>query len=512
MGEAFAWADQNGDGVVQVTEMRFAPVLVDGKRARLQSSYWGQLPGPDGTVPYVCYDPQAVLKLTVTGYTPCGAPVYDPARLEVVKPDQQILQGGEGMTLGGSDGVVYLNQSPLTAVDRTGHVLFTYPSRNVSVHGSHTAKSARPGYLIGPSSILGAADFGKEIGEVFDLNGNLGENYLFTRDGLWVQGLFRDIRGGFTMPPRAVRGMSLDDITAGSESFGGNFVRTAGGKTYLTIGGTDARVLEVTGLESIHRFGGTVAYTPAEYQEAQRQLVKRAARAAEPKTYTVARAATVPAIDGKPDDWPDLLTDAQPAMDVADSPDQRYGRVLARYDERSLYLAYRVFAPSNHMRNAGQDDRLLFKTGDAVDLMLGPEPQKGLSGDLRLLMTVKAGQPVAILNQQVAPGAAAGEHHIFSSWRTLAFDRVAVALEARVATGPLPGGYLVEAAIPWTTLGVQPHPGLKLRADVGVLFADAGGTATVSRQYWSNKATALVSDIPGEAELTPALWGAWELR
>ena len=30
-----------------------------------------------------------------------------------------------------------------------------------------------------------------------------------------------------------------------------------------------------------------------------------------------------------------------------------------------------------------------------------------------------------------------------------------------------------------------------------------GGTVTVSRQYWSNKAAGLVNDIPGEAELTP---------
>jgi hypothetical protein len=32
----------------------------------------------------------------------------------------------------------------------------------------------------------------------------------------------------------------------------------------------------------------------------------------------------------------------------------------------------------------------------------------------------------------------------------------------------------------------------------------------LSRLYWSNKATGIVSDIPSEAELQPSLWGVWE--
>jgi hypothetical protein len=80
------------------------------------------------------------------------------------------------MIAGGADGVVYCNQNPLLAVGPAGHVLWTYPSPVVGVHGSHNAKSARPGYLIGPNSILGTADLGRGVGEVFDMNGNLGEN------------------------------------------------------------------------------------------------------------------------------------------------------------------------------------------------------------------------------------------------------------------------------------------------------------------------------------------------
>jgi len=75
-----------------------------------------------------------------------------------------------------------------------------------------------------------------------------------------------------------------------------------------------------------------------------------------------------------------------------------------------------------------------------------------------------------------------------------------------------PGGYLVEVAVPWKDLNLEPKPGLKLKGDVGLLFADSGGTLTVSRQYWSNKSTGLVNDVPGEADLVPAAWGEIDLK
>ncbi len=513
-GEAFAWADANGDGLVQPAEMRFGkPTASDRTPYRLQVNYWGNLPGEDAAMLALDIGAQALLKFPVTGYTPSGAPMYDPAHPTVIKPDRPLLQSSEGMVMGGADGVVYFNQDPLMAMDAKGHVLFTYPSHHVSVHGSHTATAARPGYLIGPSSILGTAEYGGAIGEVFDMNGNLGENVLFTRDGLLIQTLFKDVRGGFDVPTTATRGMSLDGITAGSESFGGNFVRAANGKTYLTIGGTDARVLEVTGLESIQRLKGAFTFTPDQYAEAQAIARQNAARAAEPKTYTIARATTAPVVDGKTDEWPELTDDARSALDLRESADLRFGRVSARYDDANLYLAYRVVSPSDHPRNSGQDERLLFKTGDAVDLMLGPSPQQGLEGDLRLLFTVKDGKPIAILNRKVAPDAPASRKYVFTApWHTVAFDEVAPAPDVRVATAPAPGGYAVEVAIPWKTLGVTPKPGLTLKGDVGILAADNAGVTTVARRYWSNKVTALVSDVPFEADLTPELWGTFTLE
>lgn len=513
-GDFYAWADRNGDGLVQPVELQFSKPQIDGKAVRVRSFYWGQLPDTEGTLSYMAENSNALLKFPISSYTASGAPIYDVARPVVLKTDKPIGSGnGEGMIVGGVEGRVYINQDPLICVDKNGHVMGGYPNRHTSVHGSHNATSARPGYVIGPSSILGTANFGDY--EVWDLNGNLGENYLFTHDGLFIQSLFKDVRGGFETPEQAVRGMSMDATTAGGESFGGHFTRTTNGKVYLTIGGTDARVLEVTGLDTLKRLGGTVQFTPARWDDAQKLAQEKAVKSNEARTYTIAKNTAPVVIDGKPGEWPELLDDKANLIEIRESPQMRFARAQVRYDDNSLYLAWRVFGPGK-LRNAGQNPQLLFKSGDAVDLMLGPLPAKpDGEGDLRLLLTQKDGKPIAMLNQKVVPGAAknAAERYEFASpWRSIAFDRVVQIPEVQLSTNSINGGYFVEAAIPWKALGVTPQSGLKLKGDIGVLFADAGGTQTTSRRYWSNKATGLVNDVPGEADLTPKLWGEFVLE
>jgi hypothetical protein len=171
VGEVFAWADGDGDGLVQPAELRFASPKIDGTALKIASCYWGSLPGTDGTITHLTSGGRHVVQFPITGWTDAGAPVYDPANPRILNV---AIKAGEGMVMGGSGGRVYFNTSPLTGIDADGRRMFTYPNRHVSVHGSHSARATAPGYLIGPSSILGTADLGGEIGEVFCLNGNLG--------------------------------------------------------------------------------------------------------------------------------------------------------------------------------------------------------------------------------------------------------------------------------------------------------------------------------------------------
>ena len=67
--------------------------------------------------------------------------------------------------------------------------------------------------------------------------------------------------------------------------------------------------------------------------------------------------------------------------------------------------------------------------------------------------------------------------------------------------------YIVEAAIPLTELGLKPEPGREYRTDFGAIFGDPDGQMNQLRSYWSNQATGLVNDIPGEIMLFPNTWG-----
>ena len=101
---------------------------------------------------------------------------------------------------------------------------------------------------------------------------------------------------------------------------------------------------------------------------------------------------------------------------------------------------------------------------------------------LLYLLSFPGQQPVAVLNQKRAPGAAAREKFEFASpWRSFTFDRVVVLRDVKLASGPIKGGTFVEAAIPWKDLGIVPRNGLQLKADVGALFGDVGGNATIAR-------------------------------
>jgi hypothetical protein len=521
-GEFYAWTDENADGAVQPEEVQFSKIEVDGKQVAPRGGTWGIKPDSEGTLTYTLREPgkplsipDVVMQLPITGVNKNGALQYDVSKPRLVRLEQPLVENSV-QTMGGSPGRIYLNQSPLLALNANGKIIGKFPSKHVTVHGSHKAMAARPGYLIGPSSFLGVAELGNEkeggAGEVFYLNGNLGENYLFTYDGLYIQTLFKDTRGVFDTPEKAVRGMPMDSTTAGGESFGGNFVRTKDGKFLVTLGGTEARVMELTGLEGIRRLSGKFSYSKEQYAAAQELAKTRAAETSKPKSYRIAKGSAE--IDGKTADWPELLAKENKAIAIQESDRKRYGQVEMRYDAENLYVAWKVNAPRSAMKNSGQDFRLLFKTGDVVDLMIGPEKTKaGAEGNSRIVLAVMDEKPVAVLNQPKAPNAPKTESFEFASpWRSFVFDRVVQAAEVKVATGKVPGGFLVEAAIPWELLGIKPVSGLKLAGDVGVLFGNAGGTETIARHYWSNQSTNLVNDVPGEAELTPKLWGSFELE
>jgi len=384
--------------------------------------------------------------------------------------------------------------------------------------------------LIGTTRLLGlpVTPRHSDLGQVWALNGNKGTVYLMTTDGLFVATLFKDCRTASWSMPKAERGMSVAEASLHEENFWPTIAQTADGQVYLVA--MNGAIVKVSGLEKARRLpDADLKVTPPMLASARAYFVEseaarqRRERAKTDTTLAVPLRAAPPTVDGNLDDW----AQAQWAL-----IDQRTGQVgdwgrvglkteaaVAIAGDR-LYAAFKADDP-NLLRNAGTSLAHLFKTGGAIDLMIGTDPAadprraKAVAGDVRLLVARVKDKTVAVLYRPVAPGAAAERVVFASPLRSLAFDRVddvsgRVTLASTVTKNKEKNRDvgLIEISVPLEVLGLKPQPGRPIRADVGVLRGN--GFRTLHRVYWSNKAAGLTSDEPSEAELTPQLWGQWQ--
>ena len=512
------WNDANGDGRVQRAECVIVPAAQPGDekrggRAGLPlGDGWGGRMGED----------LSIYAAGITRYKPVrfaadGAPVY---ALEG-KTDVGAKDFGDLVPVPGEDRLIclsmdgYAGPTKLTGVDlKTGRVEWYYPNPYPGVHGSHRATMPKPGLLIGPLKTCGVAKISDEVGSVFLMRGNLGQDFLMTSDGLYVGTMFQDTRlPAEDLPDQESRlkGMPLEGMTEGGEPFNGWFGRQADGKIRLTTGMARqaATILCVNGLDSVRRFsGGSVKIDDVLLVKADAENAARARHAEEPKTYAIARAATAPTIDGSAGEWQKV-----PALTIAREGQSERATARLSYDTTNLYVLVDV-QDASPWRNAGRDSARLFKSGDAVDIQLGVDPKANPKrtdpavGDLRIVIASLGGKPAAVLMAPVDKSAPAEAGKAYTSpVGTKKFDRVEVLADARVTAKTQGDRYIVEAAIPLKALGLAPQPGLKIRGDVGFISSDAQGLINTARTYWANPNTNLVNDEPLEAWLYPAQWG-----
>ncbi|MDD4921365.1 MAG: hypothetical protein PHS30_02680 [Bacteroidales bacterium] len=156
----------------------------------------------------------------------------------------------------------------------------------------------------------------------------------------------------------------------------------------------------------------------------------------------------------------------------------------------------------------------LFKTGGALELMIGANPQakadrkNPVSGDSRLLVTMVKGKLTALLYRAVVKGTLDKDKVPFSSpWRTITFDKVED-VTSQVQLAGKDGNY--EISIPLSVLELKPANGMSIKGDIGILRGE--GDQTIARIYWSNKATGITADVPSEAMLAPDLWGTFNFK
>lgn len=510
----FAWSDANGDGRAQPEEV-----------AMTASSSGGIVIQPDLTAlvtrvggrtlrfkPAIAGDR---LAYDLAAGEPLASGVADPAS----SGGDQAWAFADGWTVH-SLGVAPYSPYSLTGVLK-GEPRWSYPNMWPGLHASHEAPVPDfPGQLIGITRLLGPpiAPRGSDVGPILAFNGNMGPMFLMTADGLFVATLFQDVRTGkpWSMPA-GERGMLLNDVAPHDENFWPSITQTADGQVYIQDGARSSLV-RVDHLDSLRRLPpqplavGAADLAKAREVQTRNELARQQAMGN--GTLKVAIGASAPTVDGKLDDWQGhdwAPVDLRGTAANFNSDSRPYSvHAAARVAGDRLHLAWRT-TEKELLRNSGADPIAPFKTGGCLDLMLGTDPGADprrinpVAGDLRLLVTRVKGKTHATLYRAVVPGTAKAVG--FSSpWRTITLDRVDD-VSAEVEFGAHDGQF--EVSIPLATLGWKPKPGSAVKADLGILRGD--GASTLQRVYWSNKGTAIVSDVPSEAQLTPALWGRWEL-
>lgn len=507
----FAWSDRNDDARVQPEETTFRRVSTPQ-------------PGEWYLTPDLNLFNSFTLHLRPQGFSPGGAPLYDVATAQTRIPDLTVrFTSGARVAMTTGDGRTLLTGGPLRGFEND-RLMWTYPNAWPGLHdGHHAPPQQYPGQLIATTRPLGwpIRVPGAQVGELWAYNGDPGHIYLLTTDGLFVAQLFKN--GHKAKHPHwdelpARRGLLLNDVAKHGEDFWPTFNRTADGNVYLVAGKEHSSIVRVDGLETLRRIA-PVAFkiTPDLLQQASAYAVRHDALRQEKQgknTLVVVLRSAAPAVDGKLEDWGDaawVSLDANTQASIAVAGDR-------------LYAAFRT-QDKNLLANSGESLPLLFKTGGALDLMIGanatadPKRTKPVAGDLRLLVTRAGDKTMAALYRPVA--ANPKPIPFASPWRTVTFDRVDdVSAGVTLASHKRAEDVKIkkvtkrvhweehEFSIPLASLGLKPEAGRTVSGDLGVLRGSDGETR--QRLYWHNKATGLVNDVPGEAMLTPGLWGRWQ--
>jgi hypothetical protein len=502
----YAWSDLNSDSQVSPDELSFAKNTTGSLTINKRLEFC--------TAGAEIFTPEK--------FTENGFPIYDLTKgkkqltnffmNEVWSGSGQIAAAGNGWTIGTGGMVRGI---------RDGSIVWTYPNEWPGQQaGVFSVPPTHRGELMATTRHMGIFNPpGSDAGEMLVIQGDKGNFFLMTTDGLFVATLLNDVRltsNTWTFP-EAKRCMLLNDITLYDEDFWSTATQTQDGKIYFVAGKSHSSIIRLEGLETTKRMKPwEINITQSMLDEAQKYRIEQ-------ETARLARVGrnrlminitnTPPVVDGlinewNSDEWVTIDERANARLNA-----ETGGKVEAtiRISNDCLYAAFKTNEP-NLLKNAGDTWQMLFKTGGALDIMLAtdvtasPKRTKAEVGDTRILITKMKGKPIAVLYQPVSTIIKASAS--FSSpWRTITFDRVED-ISTKISFAAKNGCY--ELSIPLSSLGLSPKDGMEIKGDIGILRGN--GFQTMQRLYWQNKATSTVADVPTEATLTPHLWGIWHFK
>lgn len=469
------WIDRNGNARVDADEI--VP------NVQFQPIYWSTgWVRPDMTI-----FTNTMHTYAIEGVNEHGVPVYDFSRPQAVpNPIRTVSnQGSTGSPIMDSAGNVTDGIAFHTIDGRRGR----YPNR----YGRHDAPSAQRGVLIAPFRTNGVVEDVPGVGSVTMLQGDRGEWYMLSFDGLYITSLFQDLKTRVRM----------DETLIGGESFGGHFWRVEGdgplaGRVLLQTGHTSYRIFEVKKLETIRRQELSLSVSAEDIRRGQEIAAAARSQSAEPP-LVLAQVSSLPSQAPDPRAARDAaLVNGQPFTLVTERGNaSRWFKVSMLTDGRELAVIWQV-ADDSPWQNAADNFAKAFVGGDAVDLkLLSPA-----NGPIRVLAAPLNGQPQAIYWQQKADVKQNPQRYMVpnnpANART--FDVVKVLDSAQVDVKTSDRGYSVLVRVPLAAIGLDPLP-QEIKGVAGVIFSDPAGTDRQTRLYWHDKATTLVNDVPTESSL-----------
>ncbi len=505
-GENYIWTDLNGDGVAQEQEFQWRKQDPQGGFP-CWGAYWG-VGQVDAELGVTIGGGDSVARFPLQGFTANGVPQYDINKMEVcARPTDKFASvvigtGGETLTLSNAGTRNWGNKRPgLYGFDREGRERFYFPTR----------EDPRPMANTKGEGLMGPVDAGKELGEIIGITQWHGLHVpLITTDGIFVARLLRDPAMGGESGPDLYMGETIQCLS-----------RLDDGRIILAHGKNAHHLMQVTGLETAHRFAGAFTLSPEQAASATAMLAGNRAAQGEAAPVTVSLQSEAVTVDGKLDDW-----DWTAAVKIGAESGTPRAEAALRTDGKKLYAAWKV-TKGGGFSNKGDDFARLFLSGDAVDVHFctdatAPAKRKELHpADCRLLFSrlddkPGAGEPgrtVAVLYRVATRGPAAPRQFV-SPGATVEFEQVVTLDDAQVAITDTEDGYVLEASVPLKAIfGTDDQVmwlGRVFAGDVGVVIGDKTGRR-VARLYRFNKNDLIVSDVPTEARLYPAQWGELEV-
>jgi len=375
---SFVWTDLNRDKEIQSEEVQILPYAaftsIAGIGDDLSLNFFG-------------------CRLRLKELRADGLPIYDIKSLESV-PELT------GRCLVNKNGETFVMGHKF--LDQSGKLVWSYPDPYMSVQASYQTPwgfNERPaGKLCGGMFPCGYFRAGGE--DLFCVNGNNGDYYAFTRDGLLAAAIVGGPQGygrRFLSMPECEPGKTdLSDLRKTVEQFGGWVNAAEDGHVYATIGKNHVSVMRVDGLEKMKRVQGTIQVTTADIQAAIKWADEKAAIEQASRQLAVF---TVPYMPRKPTLDRDTLTDwpSDKSMEIhvtrnAKNEIIESWKASLAYDSDCLYLSARAVENSPMMNSATPSDLpRLFQFGDGFDMNLGLDPKadprrkEPVPGDIRLV-------------------------------------------------------------------------------------------------------------------------------